>query len=162
MSRAIALLVAAVVSVSALAGCSSLVEGVPSPTPQDFGGIVSALGDAGISVSNPVSGDAGCSDPSLFGTAIAFSAYGAGIPASAPVKLRVYIFGDVDSYQRKRAAVDGCVARWATDPATFETIDAAPYVLAGQGPWPAGFKDALQTALHAAAGASSPNVPGGT
>ncbi len=158
MSRATALLVAAL----ALAGCSGLVEGVPSPTPQDFGGIVSTLGAAGISVSNPVSGDAGCSDPSLFGTAVAFGAYGLGIPASAPVKLRVYIFGDTDAYQRKRPTVDTCVARWATDPATFETIDAAPYVLAGQGPWPAPFKDALQRALHAAAGASSPNVPSGT
>jgi hypothetical protein len=158
MSCAVALLLAA----AALAGCSSLVEGVPSPTPQDFGGIVTALGDAGVNVANPVSGDAGCSDPSLFGTAIAFDASGAGLPASTPAKIRVYIFGSVDAYQRKRADVDRCIARYATDPATFETVDAAPYVLAGQGPWPAAFKAALQAALRAAAGGASPNVPGGT
>jgi hypothetical protein len=158
MSRAAALLVAALT----LAGCSSLVEGSPSPTPQDFGGIVSSFGAVGIIVANPVSGDAGCSDPSLFGPAIAFDAHGLGVPDSVPVKLRVYIFGKVDTYQRKRTDVDRCIARWATDPATFETVDAAPYVLAGQGPWPSPFKAALQAALHAAAGAGSPNVPGST
>jgi hypothetical protein len=163
MSRATVLpLAQLLLATLALTGCSSLVEGVPSPTPQDFGGIVTALGDVGISVSNPISGDAGCSDPSLVGPSIAFSASGLGMPASSPAKLRVYIFGDVDAFQRKRADVDRCIARWATDPATFETVDAAPYVLAGQGPWPAAFKTALQAALRAAAGAPSPNVPSGT
>jgi hypothetical protein len=134
----------------AVTGCSGLVEGRPTPTPQDFGGIVSSLNDAGITVTNPVSGDTGCSDPNLFGPTIAFDAVGLGV--TTPVRLRVYIFGNADTYNRRRADVDRCIARWATDPATFETIDASPYVLAGQGPWPAPFKAALQAALAAAAG----------
>ena len=135
-----------------VAGCSGLVEGVPTPSPQDFGGIVTALASTGILVASPVSGDAGCSDTSLFGTAIAFGASGLGVPADAPLQLRVYIFGSVDTYQRRRADVDRCVAAWATDPTTFETVDAAPYVIAGQGPWPDAFKSAVQAALRAAAG----------
>ena len=41
---------------------------------------------------------------------------------------------------------------WATDPATFELVDAKPYVLAGQGPWPDEFKAAVREALTVAAG----------
>ena len=62
-----------------VAGCSGLVEREPSPTPQDFGGIVSAFGAAGIVVRNPQSADAGCSDPNLIPTAIGFDATGLGV-----------------------------------------------------------------------------------
>jgi hypothetical protein len=144
--------VAILIAAAVLAGCSSLVEGRPTPTPQDFGGIVSALGAEGISVANPVSGDAGCSDASLTGPSIAFGASGLGVPSTAPLQLRVYIFGSADTFQRKRADVDRCIAAWATDPASFETVDASPYVIAGQGPWPTSFKAAVQAALRTAAG----------
>jgi hypothetical protein len=55
-------------------------------------------------------------------------------------------------WERRLPDVDGCVAAWATDPATFETLDSSPYVLAGQGPWPETFKAAVRAALIAAAG----------
>jgi hypothetical protein len=143
-------LLAALVAAIVLGGCSGLVEGRPTPTPQDFGGIVVALATAGITVTNSTSGDAGCTDPNLIPTAIAFDAAGLGV--TTPIRVRVYIFGDRDAWQRRLPDVDACIATWATDPATFETVDSSPYVLAGQGPWPAAFKAALRAALLAAAG----------
>jgi hypothetical protein len=156
---AAALLIALVLGV---AGCSGLVEGKPTPTPQDFGGLVEALRTVGIIVTNPSSGDAGCSNPDLIPTAIAFTATGQGV--TTPVQLRVYIFGSEAAYDRRRPDVDTCAAQWATDPATFETVDATPYVLAGQGPWPPAFKGAIRAGLLAAAGTSGTpgTAPSGT
>jgi hypothetical protein len=68
------------------------------------------------------------------------------------VRLRIYIFRDKATWERRRTAVDDCVALWATDPATFEFVDASPYVVAGQGPWPPQFKAALRAAITEAAG----------
>jgi hypothetical protein len=133
-----------------LAGCSGLVERQPTPTPQDFGGIVAAFGSTGITVTNPQSGDAGCSDPNLIPTAIRFDAIGLG--ATTPIRVRVYIFANRVAWERRLPDVDACTAAWATDPATFETVESSPYVLAGQGPWPAAFKAAIRAALLAAAG----------
>ncbi len=145
---------AAVLAATLLAGCSGLIETQPTPTPQDFGGIVAALGNEGISISNPQSGDAGCSDPTLIPTAIAFTASGLGV--TAPIPLRVYIFGSDDAFQRRQSDVDACAAHWATDPATFELVSASPFVVAGQGPWPPGFKFAVMHALRVAAGTVTP------
>jgi hypothetical protein len=133
-----------------LAGCSSLVEARPTPTPLDFGGIQGTLAAAGIALKNTVSGDAGCTDPNLIPTAIGFDATGLGV--STPVRVRIYIFTDRAAWQRRQPDVDACIAAWATDPATVETIGQSPYVVAGQGPWPAGFKTALAAALVEAAG----------
>jgi hypothetical protein len=144
----------AVVAATVLVGCSGLIETRPTPTPTDFGGIVAALGADGISIANPQSGDAGCSDANLIPTAIEFSATGLGV--TTPIPIRIYIFGSDDAYQRRRSDVDACVARWATDPATFEMVDATPFVVAGQGPWPPGFKAAVQHALRVAAGTTTP------
>jgi hypothetical protein len=133
-----------------LAGCSSLVEARPTPTPLDFGGIQGTLAQAGINLTNTVSGDAGCTDPNLIPTAIRFDASGLGV--TTPVRLRIYIFTDRAAWQRRQPDVDTCVAAWATDPATIETIGESPYVVAGQGPWPAAFKTAVAAALKQAAG----------
>jgi len=145
----------ACLAMTRLGGCAGLIETQPSPTPQDFGGIVAALGNEGISITNPQSGDAGCSDPNLIPTAIGFKASGLGV--TTPILLRVYIFGGDAAYQRRRTDVDACAARWATDPASFEMVDASPYVMAGQGPWPPGFKFAVQHALRVAAGIAGPS-----
>lgn len=133
-----------------LAGCSSLVEARPTPTPLDFGGIQGTLAQAGIALTNTVSGDAGCPDPNLVPTAIRFDATGLGV--TTPVRLRIYIFTDRAAWQRRQPDVDACIAAWATDPATIETIGQSPYVVAGQGPWPAAFKTALAASLVEAAG----------
>jgi len=67
--------------------------------------------------------------------------------------LRVYIFADRPAWDRRLGDVDACVARWATDPSTFQIVQTSPYVLAGQGPWPPRFAGAVRTALETAAGA---------
>jgi hypothetical protein len=133
-----------------LAGCSAILESPPEPTPLDFPGIAGQLESRGVLVDSYASGDAGCDDPTLTPTAIGFDASGLGV--TDPVRLRVYIFRNAEAYDRRRADVDTCVAAWATDPATFELIDARPFVLAGQGPWPDEFKAAVREALTVAAG----------
>ena len=133
-----------------LAGCSSLTVAAPTPTPEDFPGIVGRLAQYGITASNWVSGDAGCSDPTLNPTAIRFDAQG--LDRTSPVQIRIYIFRNRETWMRRSADVDTCAQAWATDPSSFEMVQVSPYVLAGQGPWPAAFDDAVHKALTAAAG----------
>src|SRR5438270_12634133 len=103
LNRSLAGAVLAVLVGVGVAGCSSLVEGRPTPTPQDFGGLVEDLRTAGIVVTNPTSGDSGCADPNLVPTAIGFEATGPGL--TAPVRLRVFIFADEAAHERRRSAV---------------------------------------------------------
>jgi hypothetical protein len=140
----------AILAAILLGGCSSILEDKPVATPVPFPEIASQLGRFGVEVTNYTSGDAGCVDRTLIPTAIAFDA--SGLDATTPLRLRIYIFRDHDTWQRRRPDVDTCAALWATDPATFEFIDASPYVVAGQGPWPPQFKAALREGLLAAAG----------
>ncbi|TAK01032.1 MAG: hypothetical protein EPO36_06715 [Chloroflexota bacterium] len=132
-------------------GCGAILESPPEPTPADFPGIAGELASRGLDLGDIASGDAGCDDSTLIPTAIGFDASGLG--QAEPIRLRVYIFRNGDAYDRRRPDVDACVAAWATDPGTVEMIDARPFVLAGQGPWPAEFKDAVREAMAAAAGA---------
>lgn len=137
-------------AVVALTGCGRILQGSPEPTPMDFPSMSGEFAKRGIAIDHWVSGDAGCSDSSLIPTAIGFDATGPGLTAAT--RLRIYVFADGAAYDRRRADVDTCVAAWATDPATFELVDARPFVVAGQGPWPDAFKTALRAALTAAAG----------
>lgn len=133
-----------------LASCADLLESAPTPDPEPFPGITGHLGRFGITVSSWTAGDPGCDDPTLSPTSIRFEAEGA--DQATPVLLRIYIFRNREAWDRRLADVDRCVAAWATDPATFEIVQISPYVVAGQGPWPAGFADALRKGLTAAAG----------
>jgi hypothetical protein len=133
-----------------LAGCSSILVTPGPPDPAPFPEIAGQLGRFGIDVQTWTSGDAGCDDASLSPTAIRFTA--AGLDQSQPVTVRIYIFADRDAWDRRLADVDMCAAAWATDPATFQIVQTSPYVVAGQGPWPAGFADAMRKGLEAAAG----------
>jgi hypothetical protein len=147
--RRIALAAAALV-VTVLAGCSTLLESPPTPAPEPFPGIVGQLGRFGIDVTSWTSGDPGCSDSTLSPTAVRFEADG--VDQATPVTLRIYIFKDRAAWDRRLSDVDSCAAAWATDPATFEQLQISPYVLAGQGPWPPGFADALNKGITASAG----------
>ena len=133
-----------------LGGCSAILEDQPVATPVPFPEIAGILGQHGLVVSNYTSGDAGCADQALIPTAIVFDI--AGLDLAQPMRLRIYIFRDRATWERRRSAVDDCVAVWATNPATFEFVDASPYVVAGQGPWPPKFKAALREAITQAAG----------
>ena len=134
----------------ALASCSDVLQSPPTPNPEPFPGIAGQLGRFGVNVSNWASGDPGCDDPSLSPTSIRFEA--AGLDQPTPVQLRIYIFRNREAWERRKADVDACAVAWAEDPATFELLDESPYVLAGQGPWPPGFEDAIKKGLKEAAG----------
>ena len=133
-----------------LAGCGALLGSSPEPTPADFPGIASELANRGLDLDAFTSGDDGCDDPTLAPTAIGFDATGLGI--EDPVHLRVYIFRNADAFERRSADVDACATEWATDPATFVIVSAQPFILAGQGPWPAAFEAAVREGLRVAAG----------
>lgn len=112
--------------------------------------MVDRLTKAGITVSSVVSGDAGCPDASLAKTAIAFDA--SGLDQLQPVRMRVYVFRDHDTWQRLSGSVATCAQSYVTDPATYESLAPSPYVVSGQGPWAADFAAALKTAFTVAAG----------
>jgi len=141
---------ALVLVVLVLSACEALRGTPPSPTPGDFGTLAQALSQRGVKAEGAVSGDPGCDDPTLAPTAISFTA--SGLDQSTAVRLRVYLFRDDSAFDRRRADVDTCAAAWATDSASFELVDASPFVIAGQGPWGAEFKRAVRAALTAAAG----------
>jgi len=151
-SRRAALQRAALVltAVFLLSGCAAFRGATPAPTPLDFPGIAGQLALHGIAVGSPIAGDAGCTDATLIPTAIGFDA--AGLDQAATVRVRVYIFRNRETYERRRPDVDTCVAAWATDPATLEFVDASPFVVAVQGPIGSRFKAALRESLTVAAG----------
>ncbi len=134
-----------------VAGCAATTEvGPPVETPTDIVGINQAFHSHDVAINDLVSGDAGCTDPDLIPTAIAFSA--SGLDQSAPVRIRLYIFRNADSYQKLRPKVDTCSQAWVTDASTYEAIDVSPFVATGQGPWGSAFRDAIRAALTTAAG----------
>ena len=142
--------IAAIVAVLLLGACGSVAVTPPAPTPAVFTGIATELTQRGLVLDKLTSGDAGCDDQTLTQTAIGFDAKGLDQPD--PVRLRIYIFRNRDSFDRLRSSVDTCARWYVTDPDTYEAIEQSPYVLTGVGPWPPQFKAALEQALEAAAG----------
>lgn len=133
-----------------LTGCAALTTSPPVPTPVDFPGLAGVLAQNGILVTDFVSGDPGCDDPTLAPTAIRFEM--SGYEIVTPVLARVFIFRNREAYERRRADVDACALAWPGDPSTIESVDASPFVIVGAGPWPAEFKRALRNGLVEAAG----------
>jgi hypothetical protein len=136
--------------VACLVACSTISQTPPAPTPADFQGIAGSIVQRGIRIDHIVSGDPGCPDQALGKTAIGFDAVG--LDQATPVRLYVYIFRDRATYERLRATVDDCARTYVTDPATYESVESSPYVLAGQGPWGPTFKTNLRAAIDEAAG----------
>jgi hypothetical protein len=134
----------------ALEGCGFVSRTAPPATPADFLGISSAFVARGVSLTRIVAGDAGCNDPVLAKTAISFRASGLDQTTAVPVHL--YIFGSPESYEKLRSSVDACARSFVTDPETFESIDATPFVVVGQGPWGPKFTAAIRQGLGQAAG----------
>jgi hypothetical protein len=141
---------ATLVAVAVVAGsCSAFTPQTPKPTPTTFAGLVSELALVGVGVEHVVSGDAGCDDQRLARTAIAFDA--SGLDQPQPTRVHLYAFKNGKVYDELRPVVDLCARSYVTDPAAYGSVDASPYVLAGPGPWPAEFEDALRKALERAA-----------
>lgn len=133
-----------------LAGCGTISRTPPVPAPASFPEIAAVLTRAGIQVTSIVSGDAGCAIGDLDKTAIGFDA--AGLDQPSPVRVHIYIFRNRTTYERLRSSIDTCAQSFVTDPATFESVETSPYVVAGQGPWGSAFKTALRSAITEAAG----------
>jgi hypothetical protein len=150
VARVSPLVLAALLGVSLIAGCGVLTTTAPAPTPADFQGIASEIVRRGIAIDHIVSGDAGCNDAVLNPTAIGLDA--SGLDQSEPVRLYLYIFRDREVYERLRSSIDDCARSFVSDPETFESIEASPFVLAGQGPWAPEFNATLREALTVAAG----------
>lgn len=142
-----------------LAGCGTRVGDLPAASPANFPSIAALLGDAGITVTDQVSGDAGCRDPQLVPTAIGFTALG--LDQAAPVRIHIYIFADAAAWSRLSSSVSQCALSFVTDPETYESVDPSPYVLAGQGPWGTQFRDELRAVLTTAAGDGGNGSDGG-
>ncbi len=140
----------AIVLAILLAGCSTISNTPPAPTPAGFQGIAGNIVQRGIRIDHIVSGDAGCPDVELAKTAIGFDAVG--LDEAKAVRLYVYIFRNRATYERLRPTVDSCARTYVTDPNTFESVETSPYVLAGQGPWGPSFKANLRAAITQAAG----------
>ena len=68
------------------------------------------------------------------------------------MRIYLYIFGDREAFERLRASIDTCARSYVTDAETFESIEASPFVVAGQGPWAPQFDAALREGLTVAAG----------
>jgi hypothetical protein len=132
-----------------VAACS-ISTAPPEPTPADFQGIATELTKGRIAIDDIVAGDAGCTDPVLIPTAIAFDAKG--LDQITPVRIYLYIFRNRAAFERLRGTIDGCASSFVTDPETFETVEQSPFVLAGQGPWAPGFEAAIRAAMQVAAG----------
>jgi hypothetical protein len=147
MSAASLRLAIVVVLAVALAGCEALVGATPKPTRAGFQGVANELARRGIEIDGLVSGDAGCNDPVLAPTAVSIRA--GGLDQQDRLTLYLYSFRNLDSYQRLRTAIDACARSYVTDPATFESVDAAPFVMVGQGPWGSRFEAAIREALDA-------------
>ncbi len=145
MSRIVIVLLAVL-----LAGCGTRAAGLPQPSPAGFPTIVAQLAAAGITVTNQVSGDAGCKDSTLVSTAVGFTA--TGLDQLAPVRIHIYMFADAPTWTRLSNTVAQCAQSFVTDPASYESVDPSPYVVAGQGPWGAQFRTTLRAVLTAAAG----------
>lgn len=133
-----------------VAGCSVVSTTPPAPTPADFPGIAEELRRRGIRVEQVVSGDAGCEDTDLARTAISMRL--SGLDQATPVPVYLYIFRNRGAFERRRGDVDACAASYVTDGETFGSIEASPFVLAGQGPWPPAFTAQLREAIVEAAG----------
>jgi hypothetical protein len=141
---------ACALALTAVSACGAISTTPPAPTPADFQGIATEFTKRSIVIDDLVSGDAGCDDPVLIPTAIGFDA--SGIDQAEPVRIHIYIFRNRASFEKLRASIDACARSFVTDPQTYETVEQSPFVLAGQGPWAAGFESTIREALEVAAG----------
>lgn len=144
----------------ALVGCTTSNAPI-APTPADFAGIAQDLRARGITVTDVVSGDAGCPDVDLARSAISFRM--SGLDQATPVAAHLYVFGSQAAFERRAGDVAACSRSYVTDPADLESFDVSPYVVVGQGPWAQALRAALREGLTVAAGngGNGAGPPGG-
>jgi hypothetical protein len=145
----------ALVTVAALtmAGCGSLVTTMPLPTPADAIGIFEEWALHGVAVHERISGDPGCSDPSLDDNAIhVVVSMGVG---GQRRDVYLFRFRNRVRWADGAPAVDACQgqfeARSARVGGPLDRLDVSPYRAFGDG-WPPDLRAALESGLVVAAG----------
>jgi ABC-type glycerol-3-phosphate transport system substrate-binding protein len=149
----LARILAALAAVIALAGCGVFVA--PSPTAGEMGDLVSALVLRGVTITDQVSGDAGCSDPSLFGNAIRYDARMAGETATVPIY--VLRWNSQQTFDANEPAFQACVAQFqqAHPGVNLLTFEDSPWRVYSAAPSSL-LRGAIVEAVTAVAGASPP------
>ena len=130
--------------VLALVGCSGVTT--PTPPPGGFQDIVASLVLRGATITDQVAGDAGCTDPTLYGNALRLDVQMPGDAGSRPVHLLGWRRpGDYDAAGPAFAA---CLATYdAADPASeVTTVEAPPWRAFGRD-WSAELRSAVEQAL---------------
>ena len=143
------LLFAALVACLLLAACEGD-DNPANPSPDSLSTTLQVFGANGITLSNVVSGDAGCTNTDLAHTAVSFDARG--LDQTAPTRVYLYGFRDRATFQRQASSVDACARSYVTDPAAYGSVQVSPFILAGPGPWAPAFGDRLREVLVKAAG----------
>jgi len=136
-----------------LAGCGVFVA--PSPTAGEMGDLVSGLVLRGATITDQVSGDAGCPDPTLIGNAIRYDLRMA--TESTTVSVYVLRWNTQQTFDANEPAFQACVTQFeqAHPGATVTTYEDSPWRVFGSG-WSPAATGAIEQAVHAAAGASPP------
>ncbi len=121
-----------------------------NPTPASLTVTLEVFGAHGITLSNVVSGDAGCPNQELARAAVSFSA--SGLDQATATRIYLYGFRNRAAFQRLASTIDACARSYVTDAAAYGSVMASPLVLSGAGPWAPAFAARLREALVAAAG----------
>lgn len=139
-----------------VSGCG--VFTAPSPTAGEIGDVVAGLVRRGATITDQVSGDAGCPDPSLYGNAVRYDVRMGASDTPAPVY--VLRWKSDATFTATQAEFDACVAAYKqAHPDQGVTVyDDAPWRAFGPG-WSNSLESAVEQAVHAAAGASAPDEP---
>ena len=139
-----------------IGGCGVFVA--PSPTAGEIGDVVAGLVRRGATITDQVSGDAGCSDSSLFGNAVRYDVRLGATAATSPV----YVFGwkSQQTFDANAQAFQSCVDSYkqAHPDESVTTYEDSPWRAYGSN-WSSDLTDAVKLAVHAAAGASAPEEP---
>jgi hypothetical protein len=149
------MLAVAVVAI-VVAACGVFVA--PSPTAGEIGDVVAGLVLRGAAITDQVSGDAGCGDPTLFGNAVRYDVRISSDQATAPVY--VLRWKSQQTFDSSEDAFQGCVNAFKqVHPGQGVSVyEDSPWRVFGPN-WSDNLRSAVEAAVHAAAGASAPDEP---
>lgn len=139
-----------------LTGCG--VFTAPSPTAGEIGDLVAGLVRRGATITDQVSGDAGCADSSLFGNSVRYDVSMAADPA--PVPVYVLRWKSQQTFDGSAAAFNACISAFKqAHPSEGVTVyEDSPWRAYGPG-WSDNLRSVVEQAVHDAAGASAPDEP---
>ena len=131
--RRLGALVAGLSLAFARAGCSTLLQSAPDPTPSRSRESRASSAGSASTVSSWTAGDPGCDDPTSSPTGPS----GSRRPASTrrPAGASDLHLPQTGARERRALGVDACAPRGRST-RVVRGVQVSPYVLAGEGPWP--------------------------